>query len=352
MALELFLVALPSWLGLLCTSPLHISTQVTNFNPGTTILSFLAQTVTVGILIFTQIFISIPRRRFLGMDLRKYEITRNRNSDMEQVYDGSTVEYAYQGENYCGRRATLASRDIHLDSNIWANFLIAWAAAAIAIWVIITLKWVRRIMGYFYFHRPQNTFDTYDTIEIADGLPALAQLQPLFRDGELPARPPMFSEAEKELGMAHAETGWGGWFRSKLNLQFVILDKPRRHCEIYFGLANPVNISYFVMMMRFVGFVLVVLSVEQTVGRWNIIFGRSMGEVGKDGDFSTSRGDWSGVRQANGVLVMVLAAWALVSVVCGFIGEKWYWRLVGKISEKVRSDKGLGRRLVTRDPLV
>ena len=343
MALELFLVALPSWLAMLCTSPLRIPTHATNLNPGTIILTFLVQTVVLSFLAFTQIMVSVPKNRFLGMDMRQYQITRNRNSDMERVYDGSATELAYDGENLCGRRAVFASKNVFLDSNNWANFMIAWAIMAILVWAFITIRWVLRIRQYFYFSRPIESFGEYDTIEIADGLPALASLHPLFREGELPPRPPIILEPHADLGMEHAETGVGGWLRYKANLQFVILSHARRHLEILYGFGNPINISYFVMTLRLLGFTLVVLSLEQTVKRWNILFGRSSGPLGKDGDFSASRGDWQGVLEGNGILSLVLGSWAMLAVLNGFIGEKWYWRVVGQIAHKIRSDKGLGR---------
>ncbi|KAF8423757.1 hypothetical protein BGX38DRAFT_1238356 [Terfezia claveryi] len=343
MALELFLVALPSWLAMLCTSPLRILTHATSLNPGTMILTFLVQTAVVSFLAITQIIISVPKNRFVGMDMRQYQINRNRNSDMERVYDGSATELAYNGENLCGRRAVFASKDVLLDNNNWANFMIAWAIMAILVWVFITIQWVHKIRQYFYFSRPLDTFSTYDNVEIADSLPAIASLHSLFREGELPPRPPIILEPHTDLGMEHAETGVGGWFRYKANLQFVILSHARRHLEIQYGFGNPINISYFVMTLRLSGFALVVLSVEQTVKRWNILFGRSSSPVGKDGDFSTSRGDWQGVLEGNGILSLVLGSWAILAALNGFIGEKWYWRLVGKVADKVRADKGLGR---------
>ena len=343
MALELFLVALPGWLTMLCTSPLRIPTHPTSLNPGTMILAFLVQTAAVSFLALTQLIISLPKNRFLGMDMRQYQITRNRDSDMERVYDSTAIEVAYEGENLCGRRAVIASKNIILDSNNWANFMIAWAIMAILIWIFITTQWVRKIRQYFYFSRPADTFGAYHTVEITDGLPAIAGLHPLFRDGELPQRPPIILEPHADLGMEHAETGVGGWLRYKANLQFVILNHARRHLEIQYGFGNPVNISYLVMTVRLWGFALVVLSVEQTVKQWNILFGRSLGSSGKDGDFSTSRGDWEGILEGNGILSLVLGSWAMLAVLNGFMGEKWYWRVVGKIADKIRSDKGLGR---------
>ncbi|KAF8416821.1 hypothetical protein EV426DRAFT_625372 [Tirmania nivea] len=343
MALELYLVAFPSWFAMLCTSPLRIPTHATSLNPGIMILTFLVQTVVVSFLAFTQIMVSVPQNRFLGMDMRQYQITRNRNPDMERVYDGSATELAYEGENLCGRRAVFASKNVILDSNNWANFMIAWAIMAILVWIFITIQWVYKIRRYFYFSRPADTFGAYHTVEIVDGLPAIAGLHTLFRDGELPPRPPIILEPHADLGMEHAETGVGGWLRYKANLQFVILSHARRHLEIQYGFGNPINISYLVMTLRLFGFALVVSSVEQTVKRWNILFGRSLGPLGKDGDFSTSRGDWQGVLEGNGILSLVLGGWAILAVLNGFIGERWYWRLVGKIADKILSDKGLGR---------
>jgi len=343
MALELFLVALPSWLTMLCTSPLRIPAHATSLNPGTMILTFLFQSVVVIFLAFTQIVISAPKNRFLGMDMRQYQITRSRNSDMRRVYDGSATEVAYEGENLCGRRAVFASTNIILDSNIWADFMISWATMAILVWVFITIRWVCKIRQYFYFSRPADTFGAYHSVEISDGLPAIASLHTLFRDGELPQRSPIIKEPHADLGMEHAESGVGGWLRYKANLQLVILSHARRHLEIQYGFGNPINISYLVMILRLLGFALVVLSVEQTVKRWNILFGRSAGPLGNDGDFSTSRGDWQGVLVGNGILSLVLGGLAMLTALNGFVGEKWYWRVIKKIADKVRSDKGLGR---------
>jgi len=325
---------------MLCTTPLRIPTHATNLNPGTMIFTFLVQTVVVYFLAFTQIMVSVPKNRFLGMDMRQYQITRNRDSDMQRVYDDSATEIAYDGENLCGRRAVFASRNVLLDSNNWANFMIAWAIMGILVWSFITIRWVHKIRHYFYFARPA---DTFGAVEIADGLPAIASLHPLFRDGEMPPRTPIILEPHIDLGMEHAETGVGGWLRYKANLQFVILSHTRRHLEILYGFGNPINIPYLVMTLRLLGFTLVVISVEQTVKRWNVLFGRSPGPLGRDGDFSTSRGDWQGVLEGNGILSLVLGGWAMLAVLSGFIGEKWYWRVVGKIAQKVSADKGLGR---------
>lgn len=341
--LELFLIALPSWLGLLCTSPLRVLSQVTEFSPGTAIFSFLIQTVAVCILAFTQIFISIRSNRFLGMDMRKYEITRNLDPDMKRVYDGSATEYTYQGENLCGRRAVLVSQTLYLDSPKWANCMIAWAVFAVLVWIILTALWVRKIKGYFFLGNGEGHNDC--DIEIKDGFPALSGLHRLFRDGEVPCRTPFIKEKHAGLGMSHKETGWGGYLRNKLNFQLVILDMPRRHFEIFYGFGNPVNISYCVMLLRLVGFILVSLSVERTITEWNILFGRGTSAVGKDGNFWRNEGSWNRIREANGILIMVLGTGMIVTVVCGWIGEWLYWRAVKCMGQKVRSNRGLGKRV-------
>ena len=340
-ALELFLVALPSWLGLLCTSPLQVLNQVTNFSIGAPIFSFLFQTAAVCTLAFTQIFVSTCNNRLLGMDLRKYEITQNLDSDMKRVYDGSATEFTYQGENLCGRRAVFVSKTVYLDSPKWANFMIVWAVVAVIIWVIFAVVWVRKIMGYFF---SSNGGDNND-IEMKDVLPALSRLNRLFRDGEVPSRTPFIKAKHNDLGMSHKETGWGGYLRNRLNFQLVILDMPRRHFEILYGFGNPVNIAYCIMLLRLIGFILVVLSVEQTITKWNILFGRGTSAVGKDGNFWRNEGDWSGIREANGILMVILVAEVVVAVVCGWVGEWQYWRAVRCISEKVRSARGLGKRI-------
>lgn len=344
-ALEFFLVALPSWLCLLCTSPLRMLRQVTNFNIGLTLSSFLFQTIALLLLTGTQIFVATPKNRFLGMDMRTYEITRNRDSDMERVYDGSVVEMVYHGENLCGRRAVFASKVVLLDQHQWSNFLIAWAVFASIIWLVITILWILTLMQQFSFIHglPFGSSDIYDA-EANEGIPAISRLHPLFRDGELPPREPLISNAHRIQGIEHAEDGWGGWLRYKLNLQYVVLSKASRHFELYYGFANPVNISWVIMLSRLIGLILVVMSIEQTVNKWNILFGRRIsGDIGKDGDFSNSTGDWGNVVES-GMVVIILGIFSIIIAMWGLVGENWYWRVVQRLSEKVLLNRGIGRR--------
>lgn len=339
-------MALPCWLALLCSSPLKYPRLNTIISPGTAILCFVAQTMAVLLLSIAQIFVSVPSNRYRGMDMRAYEITRNRDDHLKRYNDGSHTEYAYIGENLCGRRAIFGSLTVYLDQPGWSNFMLFWAVVAIVIWVCISLRWGSIMVRSFYLlEGPQ-----LGNLDVNEGLPAMSCLQPLFRDGELPERQPCVSEDLRDQGFLQKESGWGIYLRYQLNFQFVLLKKWKMHFTSMYGLRNPLNIPYLVLLARIAGFIVVVISMESTVTRWKVLFGQGSSLVGNgEGDFSSARGSRGGVIGGNGALVLVMGVWALVSVVCGWLGEMGYWRVVGKIGDKISTDKGGRRRtLISR----
>ncbi|KAF8469475.1 hypothetical protein BDZ91DRAFT_792279 [Kalaharituber pfeilii] len=335
LALELFLLALPSWLILLCTSPLRVPSLITSLNTGAALTAFGLQTLAIFLLSSTQVYLSATENRYIGMDTRHYELTRNRNSDLKRVYDSPTQEYVFQGENLCGRRATFGTTKIHLDSPHWNNFMIVWAVIAMVIWIIFAILWCIRMLKYhFYIRNSSNNqyptcFMVKSKIEIKDSFPAIAQLHTLFRDGEIPARTPVLPEKLKDLELGLSTTRVGKFCRYKLNFQFPVLSRLAAHLEFYYGLANPVNLPYFAMLLRLILFVLVVQSTESTILDWNILFGVGPGIPGKEGDFSANMGYVSGMVERGGGLVLATGALSILHVMNSWIGEKGYWRIVG-----------------------
>ncbi|KAI5799112.1 hypothetical protein DFH27DRAFT_611497 [Peziza echinospora] len=333
MALELFMVSNLTFAFFLISRPRGIPRLLTHINAGITILCFVAQLASALILGSIQIFISSSKMRTVGMDFNKYEITRHRNSDL--VPDSSTLEYVYTGERVCGRYAQIGTSKIDLASPWYNGTMIVCAVMLMVYWIAIIPIWLREILIFFYImERPNPSLVLAKKTEIKDCLPAVANLQGVFQNGDIPEKTPSLEDTYVEVGLQELKEGWAKKAHEDFGVQMVFLEKTKRYIQGSYGFENPVNMGVLEVIASIVIFGFSIASCELTIAKHNILYGGETSPL--------SRRGWQSqvVFDSNGIIFLVIGTFAVATVIAGWAGDRGIWRIYEKIGDRIAVDSG------------